>query len=293
MPINLEFDELEKLFLKWKSKTQSKSSTEKRNDIFSNIPNRKVSIGKKKKKKLYYSLPTIRLDIYSIIRKLLEDKNVDAVYKIINEKSIDKMNDSDFNEWVSTFGDDDGWKNDELIYTVVMRSYRDYFTRNISWGIPSPEIIKEILDFADGDIILEVGAGRGLWGGLLRATSGDPSQIIVTDDGSWGYNDGFDVFTDISKVSAIEALEIFPEAKVLLSVWPDGYGEAFDLDNFRGDKLVYVGHEEIGEVTGFEYLSSEEFERDWELVKEMDVKHWTSLERLEMRFPAMFFQRKT
>lgn len=285
---------MEKLFLKWKSKTQEKPSTEKRKDIFSNIPNRKVSTGKKRKKKLYYPLPTIRLDIYSTIRKLLKDRNVDAVYKIINEKSIDKMNDPDFNEWVSTFGDDDGWNAfDELIYTVVMRTYRDYFNDNISWGIPSPEIIEEILDFADGDIILEVGAGRGLWGGLLRATSDDPSQIIVTDDGSWGYNNGFDVFTDISKVSAIETLEILPEAKVLLSVWPDGYGEAFDLDNFRGDKLVYVGHEEIGEVTGFEYLSSEEFERNWELVKTMDTENWTSLELLEMRFQAMFFRRKT
>lgn len=57
---------------------------------------------------------------------------------------------------------------------------------------------------------------------------------------------------------------------------------------FSGAKV----DDEIGEVTEFEYLSPEEFEHGWE-IKTMDTENWTSLERLEMRFPAMFFQRKT
>lgn len=252
-----EIDKIISNFLKWKRKNKTGVNLRK---------------NPKKTKELKYSLPTIRPDIYSVIHKLLKDRNADAVYKIVNHRSINKITDPELSEWAEQNFDEDSFNDPEYAKYLILWGYRDDFTKNISWAIPSKHAIEEILDFADGETILELGAGKGLWGGLLRATSNDPDQLIITDSGAWGYNDGFDVFTDIIKIDGIRALEAFPEAGVLLTVWPIGFGEEFTLDNFKGDKLVFVGD---GEAAWFEGLFSEKFERDWELVKQVDIYNWS------------------
>lgn len=212
-------------------------------------------------KKLRKRIPVIQVNTYSMIYKLLKERNVDAVYEFINEKSVDEMNDIK--------------DRDSLSDDLYLREWncRRYFTHIMSWAIPSKKIVQEILDFAGGEIILEIGGGRGLWGGLLKATSDNPNQIIVTDNFEWKYGNTGERFTDIVEMSAAEALESFPEAGVLMSVWPAGYGPRFTLDNFKGNKLVYIG-EEYGGCTHFEGLFEEKFERDWELVKKVDIYNW-------------------
>ena len=41
--------------------------------------------------------------------------------------------------------------------------YRDNFTKTFSWAIPDVHSIMEIIKFAEGNEILEVGVGTGFW----------------------------------------------------------------------------------------------------------------------------------
>lgn len=126
-----------------------------------------------------------------------------------------------------------------------MGEYDDYqkrgrFVKEYAWALPSPDVIRAIVAFADGGTILEIGAGSGLWAHLLREAG---AEIRATDVEPWDTT-----YTFVAQLSATEALALYPDAHVLMLCWPpyaDPLG-ALALAVFTGDRLVYIGEGEGG-----------------------------------------------
>jgi len=136
---------------------------------------------------------------------------------------------------------------------------RDSFTKIFSWAIPDKKTIDDIKTFVDGDSVLEIGAGNGLWYYLLKKLG---VNIHATDI----YNDNVEVLTNI------EALEKY-ETNVLFMCWPP-YSDSMayeSLKKFNGNKLIYIGEGEGG-FTG-DYYFHEELE-EWKFEKMISIKMW-------------------
>jgi hypothetical protein len=171
--------------------------------------------------------------------------------------------------------------------------YRERFTHEYSWAVPSRAVIGGIVAFIGPDQLLEVGAGRGLWAELLRLTIGY-DRLVVTDlcvgipqsdftekpkieeKKAWFeefVNPNQETFTHVLRCSGEHAVRKFVECKALLSIWPYMHpwiGEA--LEAFTGDKFIYVG-EEAGGCTGADNLF-DELELHWDLVAILQNPVW-------------------
>jgi methylase of polypeptide subunit release factors len=123
---------------------------------------------------------------------------------------------------------------------------RDKFVENYAWAIPNKESINEIIMFANGEKILEIGAGLGYWAMRLKKKNID---IIATDlcDNAWRHNKN-QKHSEVLKFSHLEAIESFPNAKVLFICWPPFKNEMASeaLESFRGNKLIYIGESKWG-----------------------------------------------
>ena len=128
-------------------------------------------------------------------------------------------------------------EEEKIKYTV-----RNYHRRNImkekyTYAIPYLEILKMIKYYAP---ILEIGAGSGFWGALLRKIN---CEIIVTTigDDHYEFSDEFpNKFTEIEYIAGIDAVKKYPN-KTVLWVWP-GIEEWTEetLENIKG-RLIYIG----------------------------------------------------
>lgn len=151
---------------------------------------------------------------------------------------------------------------------------REMFRRNYAYAVPTVGAVRKIRNFFGDRHVVEVGAGRGLWGHLLRREGLD---IDVTERDVRSKN-GYQCirglarkpFTKLRYVSAKQAMR--RKAGGLFLVWPPyGYtsmhkkredSPSFDaLCRFKGDKVVYIGEPEGG-CTGckeFHTLLDKEF----------------------------------
>ena len=153
------------------------------------------------------------------------------------------------------------------------------FRSKYSYAIPSKEAIHAILQFADEDLILEVGAGRGLWAKLLNDLHGKP-VVFPTDAHTLDTNlyfRGGENWTPIEIIQSVDAIEKYKNCNVLFSVWPS-YDESWIGDAlvaFRGKKFVYIG-EGVDGCTGGKNLFSELAE-NWELVGTHVIPTWVGM----------------
>jgi hypothetical protein len=129
---------------------------------------------------------------------------------------------------------------------IISNRKRDDFVEKYAWAVPTKEAISEIALFANGENILEVGAGLGYWAMRLKKKN---VNIIATDvgDNGWRHNKN-KKHCEVLKMSHLEAIETFPDAKVLFICWPPFKNEmaAESIEQFRGNKLVYVGETKWG-----------------------------------------------
>ena len=141
------------------------------------------------------------------------------------------------------------------------RTFRYLF----SYGIPSKAAILGIGDFAGGQPICEVGAGRGLWAKLLTAAgvAVDATDHAVTPEGLSRKKSGyFD-----------ESRHLFHPVRTAFA--RQAAAAVTALYAFRGDRLVYVGTTRGGctaDDSFFDRLAS-----DWTLDRELPIPTWDGI----------------
>lgn len=144
---------------------------------------------------------------------------------------------------------------------------RRSFQESISYCVPRLSSVTKIRHFADGDTILEIGAGRGL---LAKCLEEQLVKIIPTD-----IDPKLDSFTQVYKKRHDEAIRACPIAKVLLLAWPS-YSAGWPADAvsmFRGDRVIYWGEGQGDSCADDSFF--EEMLDHWSLVKQVDVPNWS------------------
>ena len=138
---------------------------------------------------------------------------------------------------------------------------RKAFIKKYSWAVPSKEAILEMVEFIGTDRCVETGAGSGLWSHLLQQCGAD---VIPTDN---KFKDWDHYYSDVETLSDVDALKKYGDRNVLFLCW----STTDPVDQFRGDKIIYIGEEAYGCTAG------EPNEDDWELVKKVNIPIWCGL----------------
>ncbi len=154
-------------------------------------------------------------------------------------------------------------------------SKRTAAVKKYSWAIPTDEAISAIV--ACGPII-EIGAGKGYWAGLVAKAHGD---IVATDKFNPPDND----FTDkrrgyhkIEQLSALDAVRQYHN-RALLTIWPS-YRESWTSEalaeylNIGGKTVIYVG-EDSGGCTGDERFH--ELLDELAIVRTIGLPQWAGI----------------
>jgi len=152
---------------------------------------------------------------------------------------------------------------------VTQWDRRRFFTNYFSWAVPTLDVLLLINAFANGprDFMLEVGAGAGLWSGLLRCLG---SNVLATDEAPPG-----NTFTEVQKLDATAAVRSWElRAQTLLLVWPPHLQDmaARALDAFRGPRMVYVGESRGGCTADESFFES--LKRNWKLIGFEVIPTW-------------------
>lgn len=156
------------------------------------------------------------------------------------------------------------------------------FIQKYSFAFPSPEAVKIIVKFADGEKILEIGAGSGLWARLLSI---DGAMITATDDFSWSDEKRRDRaaitvpgrFYSVEKLIAGRATRKYIDHNVLFLCWPPyNTNMAYNaLKSFQGNKVVYIGEGYDG-CTGNDKFHNL-LEKEWEEVSHHKIPQWDAI----------------
>jgi hypothetical protein len=156
-------------------------------------------------------------------------------------------------------------KTSSRMTILNLLSNRPNFVDEYGWAIPEEQTLTAIKKFAQGEKSLELAAGKGTWGNLLRAMG---MNIVLTDKVQ---NQNGNVLA----LTADQALDIHNNANLLFTCWPEDGSElwlADALSKFKGDKFAYIGEDRGGSTAGddvFDKLDSE-----WEKVETISMKHW-------------------
>ena len=160
--------------------------------------------------------------------------------------------------------------------------FRAEFVEKFSWAIPDVHSIMEIIKFAEGNEILEVGAGNGFWSILIKTLGG----IITSSDPMISHCDFNAFHKNFQKLDAVEAVKQNP-TNVLFICWPSYQNPyAYEaLKEFKGNKFIYIGEDKYGccgSPLFFNLLNDE-----WELKKQIEIECWYTIhDRME------FYERK-
>lgn len=133
-----------------------------------------------------------------------------------------------------------------------------------SWAIPSPEAIEKI---ARHSPLIEIGAGTGYWGWLLRQAG---ARIHC-----WDANPGAGPHWSEVEYGTPEMMSELPDLseRTLLLVWPplDEPMAEETLAAFSGNRVIHVG-EWRGRTgsTGFH----DQLERDYRLETSLEIPRW-------------------
>lgn len=152
------------------------------------------------------------------------------------------------------------------------------FAVEYAWAVPSQDAVQKIKAFVAGGLVLEVGAGRGLWARFMRDVGINVRATDRFDDNDFHHHGGVQrgVFTTVEKMSTDEAVHLIA-ADVLFLCWPPMTIMAATAlwPHFKGDRVVYIG-ERDGGCTG-----DEEFhkllKRDWDEVAVVYIPRWPGI----------------
>jgi hypothetical protein len=144
-----------------------------------------------------------------------------------------------------------------------------------AYAVPSPETVQWVCDFAGGNKIIEIGAGRGYWAAQLSSAGADISAFDI-EPPSVDSNPSFpqgektrQTWHDVSKRDSYRELDDYGPESVLFLCWPPGWGNPMASDSLKrfedsgGSSLIYVGEPMGGKTANdafFDALSAH-----WEL----------------------------
>jgi len=122
------------------------------------------------------------------------------------------------------------------------------FVAEYSWAFPDKKIIDYMKRFIGNDSAIEIGAGHGLWSRLLKdiginIVATDPQLFPSNSISGYNISDINKQWTNVEKMNHIESLNNFPNANVLILIWPS-YQETYaneSLNLFKGNKVIYIG----------------------------------------------------
>lgn len=157
---------------------------------------------------------------------------------------------------------------DSSIYYYISR---DYFNLYLAWAIPDKIIINKITEFVKDMLVLEIGAGKGLWAGLLNLNG---VNIIATDQFLDETVKSRCVF-DVVKMSGSDAICTYADAEVLLIIWAQ-YSSSCgseELKKFKGKYIIIIGEDENGCTQDFELEKCDLYEK----IYECKVKQWKGI----------------
>lgn len=152
---------------------------------------------------------------------------------------------------------------------------RSSFVRKYGWGTLGIESILEVVEFiATGQNeknVLEIGGGTGWFASLVIAAG---IKDYVCTDPHLDNQVGEAEHIPIEELKAVEAVMAYPQANVLISVWPtyEGTFASEALALFRGNFFVYVGEDADG--CNAESSFFEQLEKEWILVAKADCLQW-------------------
>ena len=149
----------------------------------------------------------------------------------------------------------------------------------VSWPIPSPIIVDEILKFLKlNGPILEIGSGRGLLAKLIQDKGGSitPTDSMV----SHGIDEVPYTFTEVWPINHKMALLEFCDLDTVMFVWPS-YNEPYAAETllyFKGKHVIYIGEPEFvpGATRGctadaaFFYL----LKKYWRCIQQHKIERW-------------------
>ena len=146
---------------------------------------------------------------------------------------------------------------------------RRTFIALYAWAVPTREAIGSIAAFLQGDRVLEVCAGSGLWARLLADRS---TRVVATDACA---PDGVP-YVPIELSEAEAAVAAHPDCRSLLMVWPPFRRDCAHraLRAFAGDKVAYVGDARFTGDQRFHEL----LDREWQLQNMFQIPAWPGLD---------------
>lgn len=145
---------------------------------------------------------------------------------------------------------------------------RHSFTDIFSWSIPCRKSLNALLTFIDGDKVLEIGAGRGLWSALFRSAGLEvecTSRSIHHGDGPYA-ECPMGTWTDVELLDSEEAIAKYSDVKCLFISWDSG--ALAELESFKGNKLIIIG--EYEGCTGY----IEEGDYGFKEVGTISIRRW-------------------
>lgn len=177
----------------------------------------------------------------------------------------------------------------KLLYSLMTYWRVNY----CAFGIP-PTLnqLDKLRQTIGSSMILEIGAGLGLWSAVLKAydfnvkaTDPHPERLrgrltgFMDDTGSCSListsipqpvSQDFR-YTEVEEISSSQAIAKYPDADVLLFVWPE---YAFDLEKFTGKYILVQGEN----YDGCTHLSCEEtLLREWKVVEVYDTPRFMGI----------------
>jgi|APSaa5957512622_1039677.scaffolds.fasta_scaffold49918_3 hypothetical protein len=181
----------------------------------------------------------------------------------------------------------DDMSEDERAYMQRhMREWyrRDNFISQYGFSTPTEEAVDRLVKFIDGDGVLEIGAGYGLWAKLLQdkgvnvtaVDSHDKAWTDRTGDEIGAYDPRNQTYTDIKIMDHMNALSAYGHFNVLMMVWPD-YQSLMATEatqKFKGSKMIYIGEGYSG-CTGSDCFHEEL--NKWEEVERIDIPQWEGI----------------
>ena len=135
---------------------------------------------------------------------------------------------------------------------------RTAFNTTYAWAVPDPMAIATIVASAGSRTIVEIGAGTGLWAGLLAAAGAHVEAWDATPvgRGSHYHPTARGTFHPV-RVGSVEALRGHVDP-VLLLCWPPHRGRlaADALAVHPGDVLVYIGERRGGSTADPDFFEA-------------------------------------
>ena len=148
----------------------------------------------------------------------------------------------------------------------------------LAWAVPTRAAVQLL---ADAGPLVEAGAGRGLWAGLVAGMGGD---IVAYDlappslGGNAFHPRSRRTWTPVQPGSAVEAVRAHRD-RALFLCWPPFDDDAASHDAlraYRGDVLYYAGDGEVAATGSVRFRS--ELDLNWERERSIALPGWPRID---------------